>query len=109
MQVKVKFTEGFKDGTIFPDRSFAPNDVAVLTEAQFQQVQRSGGQVEVIEHVLANPLKAEKEAQRKREEMADPQNAENAINDLENHVPGLENEVEEVRRRESEKKPAKKK
>jgi hypothetical protein len=96
MNVKIKFVEGFKDGTIFPDRSFAPTQVVVVTQAQLEQIQRSGGNVEVLENVIANPLKAEKLVLA-REDMADPQNAENSINDLETHVPGYEEELEENR------------
>lgn len=96
MNVKVKFTEGFKDGTIFP-KAFDPGEVVVLTEAQLQQVRRSGGLVEVLENVIANPLKLEKMA--KEKEPNDPMNPENAINDLESHVPGTDEEVAEVKER----------
>ena len=98
MYIKVKFVEGFKDGTIFPDRSFSPNEEAVVTQLQLEQIQRSGGTVQVVENVMRNPLKDEKKL--RREDMADPQNAENSINRLENHVPGTEDEQEEVRLRE---------
>lgn len=92
MNVKVKFVEGFKDGTIFP-KEFAPNEEAVITEQQLQQIQRSGGVVEVIDHVIANPLKAEKMAR----EQGDPYNAENSINELETHIPDYEENLSEER------------
>src|SRR5688500_19932135 len=98
MFTKVKFVEGFKDGTIFPDRSFAPGEEAVLTEQELAQVTRSGGTFQVVENVMRNPLKNGEKVLR-REEMNDPQNAENSINKLEDHVPGLEEEQEEVRLR----------
>lgn len=102
MFIKVKFVEGFKDGTIFPDRSFQPGEEAVLTQAQLDQVTRSGGVFQVVENVMRNPLKDEKRLV--REEMNDPQNAENSINDLDSHIPGTEDEVEEQRHKELQRK-----
>lgn len=98
MFTKVKFVEGFKDGTIFPNRSFRPGDEVVLTQAQVEQVQRSGGVIEIRENVIRNPLKDEKLLL--REEMGDPQNADNSINDLESHIPGTEDEVVDQREKE---------
>lgn len=98
MHSRIKFTEGFKDGNIFPDRSFAPGETAVVTENQLARIASSGGVYEVVEQVIPNPLKAEAQA---KKEPADPLNAENSINDLENHIPGLEDEVEDVRLREA--------
>lgn len=102
MFIKVKFVEGFKDGTIFPDRSFQPGEEAVLTQAQLDQVTRSGGVFQVVENVMRNPLKDEKRLV--REEMNDPQNADNSINDLESHIPGTEDEIEEQRLKELQRK-----
>ena len=96
MHVRVKFVEGFKDGTIFP-RSFAPGEVAVISEVELGQVRRSGGAVEVMEMVIPNPKKAEP----KPVEPNDPQNADNSINKLEDHFPGTEEEVAEAREAEA--------
>jgi hypothetical protein len=98
MNVRVKFVEGFKDGTIFP-KEFAPGEFAVVTEQQLQRIQSSGGKVEVVENVIANPLKAEKLANERV--MNDPLNADNSINQLETHIPGTEDEVAEQRVREA--------
>lgn len=97
MHVKVKFVEGFKDGTIFP-KAFAAGEIVVMTQAQLAQVERSGGVVEVIENVIPNPLKAQKV---ENDEPNDPQNPDNEINDLKTHVPGTEDEVEQVREKEA--------
>lgn len=105
MYTKVKFTEGFKDGNIFPDRSFAPGEEAVLSDNELARVSSSGGVFQVVEQMIPNPLKAEKQLE--RSEMNDPQNAENSINDLETHVPGLEEEQEAVREKEQARKKKK--
>lgn len=100
MHVKVKFAQGFKDGSIFPHKSkgFAPGEFAILTEEQLAQVQRSGGVVEVVENVIPNPRKAIAELEATQpKDLHDPYNAENSINDLENHVPGTEEMIEEQR------------
>lgn len=107
MYSKVKFVEGFKDGNIFGSREFAPGDTAVLTEAQLAQVRNSGGVVEVVEQVIRNPLKDEKLAAEEQKAMPDPLNPENSINKP-GHIPGLEDEVEEVREREANRKQDKK-
>jgi hypothetical protein len=96
MNIKVKFTEGFKDGTIFP-RSYAPGDEAILTQAQLDQVSRSGGRFEVVESVIPNPLKAEKELKQSAKEPNDRYNADNQINDIDTHIPGTEDEVAEIK------------
>lgn len=98
MNVRVKFVEGFKDGNIF-SRTFAPGEEAVITQNELQRVQSSGGVVEVIENVIANPLKAQK--LEKERVMNDPFNADNSINQLEDHIPGTEDEVAEQRSREA--------
>lgn len=98
MNSRIKFIEGFKDGTIFP-RSFQPGEVVVVTEGQLAQIRRSGGVVEVIEHVIPNPKKHDFE----NKEPKDPQNPENEIN-FEGHVPGLEDEVAEIKERKAKKK-----
>jgi hypothetical protein len=100
MHVKVKFSQGFKDGSIFPDKpkGFAPGEFAILTEPQLAQVQRSGGVVEVVENVIPNPRKAQKELDAQQpQQLHDPYNAENSINDLESHIPGTEEMIEEQR------------
>lgn len=102
MNVKVKFLEEFKDGNVFPF-AIPAGSVVVLTENELARVRSSGGNVEVVEHVIANPLKKVKV-----EEPADALNPENEINDLENHIPGTVEEVAEVREREAKNKKPKK-
>lgn len=110
MHVKVKFVEGFKDGMIFPNRSFGPGEVAVITESELQRVRSSGGVIEVVEQMIPNPLKAEKlERQVAPEDRPDPLNPDNGINDLENHIPGTKEEVEDAKAREEERRAKAKK
>jgi len=104
MYVKVKFLESFKDGNIFGDRGFSAGEVAVLNETQVEQTRNSGGVFEVLEKLIANPLKAEKY----EKEPNDPLNPQNEINDLETHVPGMREEVEEVKARDAARKKNKK-
>lgn len=106
MHVKVKFLEGFKDGTIF-SRAFAANEEAVLTEEQLAQVSRSGGVFQVVENVIPNPLKAEaEERKQRREDMPDPLNSENSINKLDSHVADYEENLEDERKEELRRKVA---
>ena len=106
MHVKVKFTEGFKDGNIFGGKEFVPGEVAVLTENEVARARSSGALFEEVERVIPNPLKAERFEQTK--EPNDELNAENEINDLATHIPGTDEEVAEVRERDAEAKKAKK-
>jgi ADP-dependent phosphofructokinase/glucokinase len=73
-KLRVKFLESFKDGMILEGRNFNVNEVAVLEEMDVEKIINSGGEVEVLETLIPNPLKqtetqpAEKEDAKKVEQ-----------------------------------------
>lgn len=97
---KIKMVEGFKDGNIFGGRPLRAGEEIVVSEIDLAKIRQSGGVVEQVETMVKNPMKDLPPVEKP---LADPMNPENAINDIESHVPGLEEEQQEVREKDSRK------
>lgn len=97
---KIKMVEAFKDGNILEGRPLRAGEEIVVSEGDLAKIRQSGGLVEQVETMIKNPMKDLPPVERP---LADPMNPENSINDIENHVPGLEEEQEEVRAKDSRK------
>lgn len=57
LMYRVRFTEAFKDGTIFGSRAFKANEVAVISESETNRARQSGAAFDILETLIPNPLK----------------------------------------------------
>lgn len=56
-KLRVRFLEPFVDGNILEGRRFKPEEVVDMDEADAMKIQNSGGEIEVLETLVPNPLK----------------------------------------------------
>lgn len=92
---KIKMQENFKDGNVQGGYPFKAGETYVVSEQDQAKIRQGGGTFEAVETMVKNPLKDLPEPD---VQPADPRNPENEINE-EGHVPGTEDEQEEIRAR----------
>jgi hypothetical protein len=58
MDFRVKVLADFKDGNVMGGRFLKAGEILVVTPLEKQRIEQSGGELEVIENVIKNPVKA---------------------------------------------------
>ncbi len=63
MKLRIKVLENFKDGRILEGKFLPAGSIHIVSEIDAQKIENSGGLIEVLEKVIPNPLKIQKEEQ----------------------------------------------
>jgi len=66
-KLRIRFLEPFKDGQILEGRQFKVDEVTELDQMDVEKIVNSGGEVEVLETLVPNPLKKTEEEKAAKE------------------------------------------
>ena len=55
LRYRVKVMEAFKDGNVLGGRFLKPNEILIVSEADYLKITNSGGTLEILDSLIPNP------------------------------------------------------